>query len=197
MGTLLGGPGHRGVLRLAGASRSALDRPQLRHRSRLHDRSSAHARRDLAASRSRACPTPDCRMRTGITTKRPRCWPAKSSASSNRAGSTWSADAAARRPSISACWRRWCSGKPAARSRPTLRALGGLGNRDAGHRRGHAPGDRRRAHQRARQPQVQAAHRGRANSTRRPKSAARRCGAARTSLDVCLQDPDRERGRTT
>ena len=42
------GPGHRVVLRLARPPRSALDRAQLRDRSRLHDRPSADARGALA-----------------------------------------------------------------------------------------------------------------------------------------------------
>ena len=110
---------------------------------------------------------------------------ANSSASSTPDGSTWSADAAARRPRTSGCWRRWprASGR-AERSTPA--ALGGLGHRGAGDRRRHAAGDRRRAHQRARQPQVQAADRGgqaRGGGRGRPRC---RCAAARTcSTSAC------------
>ena len=64
--------------------------------------------------------------------------------------------------------------------------FGSVGNRGAGDRRQHAPGDRRRAHQRARQPQVQAADRRGQDSRRRPRSAACRCGAAPTcSTSAC------------
>ena len=58
--------------------------------------------------------------------------------------------------------------------------------------RRHAPGHRRRAHQRARQPQVQGADRRRASSRTRPRSAAPRCARGAHVLDVCLQDPDRD-----
>ena len=62
------------------------------------------------------------------------------------------------------------AGRPAGRAR-------GLGHRDAGDRRGHPAGHRRRAHQRARQPQVQAADR--RGQDRRGGRDRPRAGAAR------------------
>ena len=58
--------------------------------------------------------------------------------------------------------------------------------------RRHPPGDRRRAHQRPRQPQVQGADRrreDRGGGRGRPRPGA---AAARRCIDVCLQDPDRD-----
>src|SRR6266852_2709288 len=57
------GPGYRGVLYLDRASRPSVDGPQLRNRSRLHDRPFAHAGRNRAFS---------CRLRAERRTSRRR-----------------------------------------------------------------------------------------------------------------------------
>ena len=56
MGTMLAGQAVEALLRLARAPRPALDRAQLRHRSRVHDRPPALARRDGADARRPAYP---------------------------------------------------------------------------------------------------------------------------------------------
>ena len=87
-------------------------------------------------------------------------------------------------------------GHQRARKPSSLRRSVVSGIETAGDRRGHAPGDRRRAHQRARQPQVQAADRRRARSRRRRRSAACRCAAARTCSTSACRIPTATRSPT-
>ena len=168
-------PGHRGLLHLARASRPALDGPQLRDRSRLHDRSPAHALRHLEILRRVRAQCRPARRR------RPLQRNARDARRENRA---------LRRKRMGQPGRRMlrhharahspagrCGRGQASATALDRQALGRLRHRDSRHRQRHAARDRRRADQRARQPQVQAADRrgqGRGSFRSRPRAGAPR-----------------------
>ena len=118
-----------------------------------------------------------------------RCWRRRSSASAPRAGSTSSAAAAARPPEhirmLAEVAARY---QPRRRGhRCAARVVSGIETLVIDRR--HPPGDRRRAHQRARQPQVQAAdrrRRDRGGGGGRPRAGAH---AARTSSTSACRIP--------
>ena len=115
-----------------------------------------------------------------------------STASSTTAGSTSSAAAAARTPAHIRALARAGRGQQAPRGPGDPPQTPALRHRAPGGRRRQPAGPRGRAHQRPRQPQVQAAHRRRGATTRRPRSRAPRSRTARRSSTSASQDPDRD-----
>ena len=187
MGTLLAGQDIEAFYTVDRASRPALDRAQLRHRSRLHDRPSAHASLRFRAFHVACVPNAGLPDEEGHYNETPEIARAQSSSVSptngwvNLVGGCCGTTPAAY-PRCSPRWPSRANGRAISHAAPLDR----LGNRIAGHRREHAAGHRRRADQRARQPQVQAADRRGQISTRRPRSDGCRSGAARTcSTSAC------------
>ena len=193
MGTMLAGQAVEALV----ASLEHLDLlyigPQLRHRPRVHDRPPAHARRAWPRTRVACVPNAGLPDEDGRYLETPEMLARDARALRDRG--------------LAQPRRRLLRHDARAHRGAGARWRAGIEPRVPPHRRGAAlvsgidsleidddtpPGDRRRAHQRDRLPQVQGADRRREDSTRRAEIAAAQVERGAQVIDVCLPDPDRD-----